>query len=208
MDDASVLDALGECWQMWHETLRALEPEQWAAPTRATGWDVKSLATHHAGWVLGFAALRDRQVGNPRRLTTAVELLRRFNAPDGVAVVGAADIERQTREFAATLATEQLVAAFAEVAPAALAEARELGAAAAVDYVGVATMTIGEVANIGVLEATVHGLDLLHAVGLPADRTPAAAEALVADLLVALPGRLAFIEAATGRRGGVFPVLH
>jgi uncharacterized protein (TIGR03083 family) len=199
------IDALEECWQLWADVLGALEPPQWSAPTRSTGWDVKTLATHHAGWVLAFAAIGDHVVEHPGPRRTAADLLRGFNAPGGAAVVAAAEIEAQTREFAATLSTDQLVAAFREVAVAAIAAARQVSDA--VDYMGVATTTVAQVATIGVVEATVHGLDLLAAVGEPAERIPESAQALVVDVLVAVPGRLAFIEGATGRRT-VFPVLR
>jgi uncharacterized protein (TIGR03083 family) len=201
------LDVLALCWETWRDVLAPLPPSAWEAPTRSTGWDVKSLVTHHAGWVLAFAGLRDRLVTDAAATTSAVDLLRGFNQPGGAATAGAADIERQTREMAATLTSEQLVGAFADVAPAAVAAARALGASAVVDYVGVASMTIAEVATIGVVEATVHGLDLLDAVGVPADHLPGAAFELVTGVLVALPGAVAFIEGATGRRP-LFPLLR
>jgi uncharacterized protein (TIGR03083 family) len=207
MAETSPLDTLAECWVLWGGALVELEPDQWAAPTRLGTWDVRSLVTHHAGWLLGFTQIADKVVAEAAELTTAVDLLRRFNEPGGVATEYAGDIERQTREHAATVPTDQLVATFATTAPEAIAVAREVGIDTAIDYVGVATMTVGEVARIGVLEATVHGLDLLRAVGAPVERVPASAQEAVADLLVALPGRLAFIEGATGRRP-LFPVLR
>jgi uncharacterized protein (TIGR03083 family) len=201
------LDVLAQCWQTWRDVLTGAEPSSWSAATRSTGWDVKSLVTHHAGWVLGFAGLRDRLVTEATETTSAVALLRGFNQPGGVATEGAADIERQTREMAATLSPEQLVGAFADVAPPAVESARALGPSAVVDYVGVASMTVAEVATIGVVEATVHGVDLLDALGVPADRLPAAAFEMVIGVLVALAGPVAFIEGATGRRP-VFPLLR
>jgi hypothetical protein len=79
------LDVLSRCWQVWRDVLVPLDPDARGSPTRSIGWDVKTLVTHHAGWVLGFAEVP----------------------------------------------------------------------------------TIDEVATVGVVEATVHGLDLLDALGLP-----------------------------------------
>jgi uncharacterized protein (TIGR03083 family) len=199
------LDVLERCWVLWAEVLGDLAPAQWTAPTRSSGWDVKALATHHAGWVLGFAGLPAHPADPSAPTTTAVELLRGFNVPGGVAAASAAEIEARTREFAAALATEQIVATFADAGPAAVAAARDV--TTPVDYLGLGALPVDEVATIGVVEATVHGLDLLDAVGVAPERIPGPAQELVTAVLVALPGRLAFIEGATGRRA-VFPVLR
>jgi hypothetical protein len=76
-----------------------------------------------------------------------------------------------------------------------------------VDYFGQAVLRLDEAVSIGILEATVHLLDLLRALDQPAD-VPAGGLAHTAALLAELAPPVDFIEAATGRGTAVpFPVL-
>jgi hypothetical protein len=68
-------------------------------------------------------------------------------------------------------------------------------------------LRLDEAVSIGVMEATVHLLDLRHALGQPAD-LPADGLAQTAAVLVAMAPPVDLIEAATGRSTATpFPVL-
>lgn len=73
-----------------------------------------------------------------------------------------------------------------------------------VDYFGRAMLPLSEAISIGILEATVHLLDLQRALGVP----PAGLEHTV-GLLAEMTPPVGFIELATGRSEvEVFPVLR
>lgn len=62
-----------------------LTEEQWSTATRCPGWDVAALYAHHSVFPLAMSVPPppvDGPVGEP---FTAIEVLMRFNAPDGVA---------------------------------------------------------------------------------------------------------------------------
>jgi hypothetical protein len=76
-----------------------------------------------------------------------------------------------------------------------------------VDYFGQAVLRLDEAVSIGIMEATVHLLDLQDALGQP-PHVPADGLAHTAALLAAMAPPMAFIEAATGRgTAELFPVL-
>jgi hypothetical protein len=79
------LDALDQIWWVWAQLGDGLTEEQWSRATRCPGRDVAALYAHHSGFPLAMSApppLVDGPVGEP---LTAIEILRLFNAPDGVA---------------------------------------------------------------------------------------------------------------------------
>ena len=77
-----------------------------------------------------------------------------------------------------------------------------------VDYFGRAMLPLEEAVSIGILEATVHLLDLQRALGVPPDLPAAGVEHTVA-LLAQMAPPVDFIELATGRSSAtVFPVLR
>ena len=68
-------------------------------------------------------------------------------------------------------------------------------------------MRLDEAVSIGILEATVHLLDLQSALGRPAE-VPADGLTHTAAVLVQMAPPIDFIEAATGRSAtGLFPIL-
>src|SRR5919204_611186 len=77
-----------------------------------------------------------------------------------------------------------------------------------VDYFGRATLPLAEAASIGILEATVHLLDLQRALGVPPDVPTGGLEHTV-ELLAGMTPPVDFIELATGRSQATpFPVLR
>ncbi|GII23855.1 hypothetical protein Pme01_34520 [Planosporangium mesophilum] len=180
--------------------------EQWARPTRLGDWDVRSLYAHLGGWVFGFSML----VGQVRDVDpthhTAAALLREFNRPDGLATSRADKVAAGAREDAAAYSTAQMIETFATVGPTAIATARRLGPVV-IDYFGHAMLRLDEAVSIGIVEATVHLLDLQQALGAPPE-VPAAGLAHTAAVLAETAPPVDFIEAATGRSAaGIFPIM-
>jgi uncharacterized protein (TIGR03083 family) len=193
-------------WSAWAEHGRTLTGEQWVRPTRLGDWDVRSLYAHAAFWPAAFTGLLGQVRDGEPTHAAAAALLREFNAPDGVANRLRGWTADSARANAAKYSTEQLIEQFAGAGPRAISTARGLGPVA-VDYFGQAVLRLDEAVSIGVLEATVHLLDLHRALDQPPE-VPAAALAHTAALLAEMAPPVAFIEAATGRAAPeLFPVL-
>jgi len=124
------------------------------------------LYAHAASWPVGFARLVERVREVAPTHQTAAALLRDFNRPDGVAKRDAERVAAGAREDAAAYQPAQQIEQFAVTGPRAIARARQLGPAV-VDYFGHAMLRLEEAASIGILEATVHLLDLRRALDLP-----------------------------------------
>lgn len=200
------LTTLASLWSVWAEQGRAMTDEQWVRPTRLGAWDVRSLYSHARSWPVAFVGLVDQVRDAEPTHATAAALLRAFNAPDGVAHRLRDWAATNAREDAARLSAAELVEPFASAGPAAIATARRLGSVC-VDYFGQAVLRLDEAVSIGIMEATVHLLDLQHALGQPPD-LPAAGLAQTAALLAEMAPPVEFIEAATGRANAdLFPVL-
>ncbi|WP_033337367.1 maleylpyruvate isomerase family mycothiol-dependent enzyme [Catenuloplanes japonicus] len=200
------LTALGELWAVWAAHGRDLDAARWARPTRLDGWDVKALFAHLAAWPHGFAHMLSLVRTDEPTHDSATSLLRDLNRPGGLAALQAPRVAQGAREAAGQYRPEQLTAAFATVGPDALAEARRLGPVV-VEYFGIARLALAEAAGIGVVESTVHLLDLQRALGREPS-VPASGLAQTAEILAAIPHPVAFIEAATGRgTGTLFPLV-
>jgi uncharacterized protein (TIGR03083 family) len=202
-DRLTTLDTL---WSVWAEHGPAMTNEQWARPTRLGAWNIRSLYAHAGSWPYAFTSLVDRVRAAEPTHATAAALLRDFNAPDGVAHRLRDWAAAGAREDAAKYSTTQMVERFASAGPSAIAAARRLGPVA-VDYFGQAILRLDEAVSIGIMEATVHLLDLQRALGRPPN-VPADGLAHTAALLAAMAPPVDFIEAATGRQAAdPFPVL-
>jgi uncharacterized protein (TIGR03083 family) len=199
------LTTLETLWSVWAEHGRTLTEEHWGRPTRLGAWDVRSLYAHAGSWPFAFTSLVDR-ARDAEPTHTAAALLRDFNTPDGVANRHRDRTADGARKDAATYSTAQMVEQFAGAGPRAIAAARRLGPVA-VDYFGYAILRLDEAVSIGIMEATVHLLDLQRAFDQPPD-VPADGLAHTTALLAAMAPPVDFIEAATGRSSvDPFPVL-
>ena len=201
------LTTLGLLWAAWEQQGRGLAADQWQQPTRLGDWTVRMLYAHAAGWPVGLSHL----VGQVRDVrpthATAAALLGDFNRPGGTATSQAGRVAAAAREDAATYPPAQLIEQFAVTGPQAIARARRLGPVV-VDYFGRAMLPLEEAVSIGILEATVHLLDLQRALEVPPEVPGAGLEHTV-GLLAAMAPPVDFIELATGRRQvAVFPVLR
>jgi hypothetical protein len=200
------LDVLETLWRAWAAHGRAMTDEQWRRPTRLGDWDVRSLYAHAGSWPVSLSFLVDRVRDTEPTHATAAALLRDFNAPDGIANRGRDRVASGAREDAATYPAEQMVEAFAGTGPAAIAAARRLGPVV-VDYSGLAMLRLDEAVSIGIVEATVHLLDLKRALDEVPD-VPSAGLAHTVGVLVQIPSPVDLVETATGRAGtDLFPLL-
>jgi uncharacterized protein (TIGR03083 family) len=185
---------------------QAMADEQWRRPTRLGDWDVRSLYAHVAWWPLGLSMLIDHVRDTAPTHATAADLLRDFNAPDGIAHSMRDTVATGAREDAANYGTQQMIDQFAGTGPRAIAGARRLGPVV-IDYFGQALLRLDEAISIGIVEATVHLLDLRRALGRPPD-LPVEGLAHTAQVLLQMAPPVDFIEAATGRSTtSLFPVL-
>jgi uncharacterized protein (TIGR03083 family) len=192
------LDALEQTWRVWAELGDGLSEDQWSTATRCPGWDVAALYAHHSAFPRNMSALLPLldAVGEP---VTAGELVRRFNAPDGVAHTMAETVAVQVVSDAAQLTRKELVDRFSVHGPRALQRLRQAEATLVVPWPGSgAVITLGEALRIVILEATVHLLDVQRALGHPPVVPPPVLKD-TALLLAELAPAVEFIEAATGR---------
>jgi uncharacterized protein (TIGR03083 family) len=201
------LTTLGLLWAAWEGQGRALAAERWQQPTRLGDWTVRMLYAHAAGWPVGLSHL----VGQAREVApthaSAAALLADFNRPGGMATTQADRVAAAAREDAAIYTPAQMLEQFAVTGPQAIATARQLGPVV-VDYFGRAMLPLEEAVSIGILEATVHLLDLQRALDVPPDVPPAGLEHTV-GLLARMTPPVDFIELATGRSEvALFPVLR
>ncbi|GAB3842765.1 maleylpyruvate isomerase N-terminal domain-containing protein [Dactylosporangium cerinum] len=202
-DRLTTLDAL---WSVWAEHGRVMTDEQWQRPTRLGDWDVRSLYAHAGSWPWMLSILIDRVRDTEPTHVTAAALLQDFNAPTGVAHSRRDIVAAGAREDAARYSTAQMVEQFAGTGPRAIATARQLGPVV-VDYFERALLRLDEAVSIGIVEATVHLLDLQRALGQPPD-VPVEGLTHTAAVIVQMAPPVDFIESATGRSTiDLFPVL-
>ncbi|MCV7114070.1 maleylpyruvate isomerase N-terminal domain-containing protein [Mycolicibacterium setense] len=191
-------DELAVAWERWAHRCADLNVTQWRAATRCGAWDVQSLVAHACPEATTFDELAKAAVDGPPAVADAAEMLRIFNQPDGVAHTTADRIAAHAVAEASTLTPEGASTRFREAA-ARLHRMPEMARAGetVIRYPIVGTTTLGVVAEVALLEATVHLLDLADAVG---GVTPsAAALAATRDLLIAVPDPVAAVEALAGR---------
>ncbi len=190
------LGALARTWRIWASTGTALTDAQWRQPTRCGRWDVRALYAHHSGFPAALAAL-PQAAAPSAKLVTASDVLRAFNAPDGVAVVKADVIAGHALSQAAENPAELFVDRLGVGGLAAVEVLRTADPAAPVPWATFA-VTLNEVLRIAVMEASVHLLDLQRALGQPPE-VPEDALAVTVRLLADVAPAVEFIEAAAGR---------
>ncbi|MGH3672482.1 MAG: maleylpyruvate isomerase family mycothiol-dependent enzyme [Pseudonocardiaceae bacterium] len=178
-------------------------------PTRCPGWDVACLYAHVSVFPLVMSApppVLNGPVGEP---LTAVEVLRRFNAPGGVATTMAKTVADAAVTEAAEHTRAQLVDRFTVQGSRALHGLRKTEPTTVVPWpASDGVMTLVEALRIVLIEATVHLLDVQRALDHP-PAVPVQALQHVAAFLAAMVDPVEFIEGATGRTSiPVLPVLR
>ncbi|GAB0106643.1 maleylpyruvate isomerase N-terminal domain-containing protein [Nocardia sp. JMUB6875] len=201
--DIAVLE---QVWQDWARRVPALTDDQWTAPTRLPGWRVRDLLAHVAPGPSVLDYLRGPRVAEPL-VTDGPDMLRRFNLPGGAAHTMAADVAERARHEAAA-GPAAVIEYFLTNGPVMLALLSEAEPAAGIAHPVLGSVSFRAVAEIGVIEATVHLLDLIAAIGGPPP--PEAALRRTVEILAAVPPSTAFIEAVTGRgpAEAVVPILR
>lgn len=204
----SPFDVLARLWELWAETGESLNADHWNCPTRLPGWSVKTVFAHHSQWTFVPQLLVNTpEVEEGPKWASAEDLLRHFNQPEGVASTAADGIAQQAIEDSEAIATDELITRFASTGQTGIRGARSEGSRV-VDYFGQGAISTVEAMRIGVLEATVHLLDVQRALDQEPN-VPASALVETRTLLAAIPPSVEFIEAATGRvNQAVFPVLR
>jgi hypothetical protein len=142
-----------------------------------------------------FDMLNAAVTDGPAAVTDAAEMLRRFNAPGGVAHTSADNIAERAASDATTLTPTEAATRFTECAG--ILRATPMSKETVIFYPVVGSATLAVVAEVALMEATVHLLDLADAVGgvRPSEQALAATR----DLLIAIPDPIAAIEVLAGR---------
>jgi hypothetical protein len=142
-----------------------------------------------------FDMLTAATTDGPAAVTDAAEMLRRFNAPGGIAHTSADSLAEQATSDAVKLSPEDVVTRFTECAE--ILRATTMSKVTVITYPAVGSTTLAVVAEVALMEATVHLLDLADAVGgvQPSEKALAATR----DLLIAIPDPAAAIEVLAGR---------
>lgn len=142
-----------------------------------------------------FDMLNAATTDGPAAVTDAAEMLRRFNAPGGVAHTSAGNLAEQATSDAARLTPDDALMRFTECAE--ILRGTTMSKETVISYPVVGSTTLAVVAEVALMEATVHLLDLADAVGgvQPSENALAATR----DLLIAVPDPAAAIEVLAGR---------
>lgn len=198
--------ALVECWASWGDRLDGLPSEAWHAPTRCEGWSVHALAAHLAPPPEVMEQLMGAVLDQPAAFDDAAALLRFMNGPGGAARSMATAVAEQAVADAEATPPAQLVDRFrrsAEVVTASALHEHDV-----VPHPVAGTVTIAVITDVALVEATVHLLDLVAAVGGPPP--PPAAIARSLDVLVDVADPAVLLEVLAGRRppGDHLPLLR
>ncbi len=195
LDGDAAREVLADAWDRLARRCANLTADEWSAPTRCAGWDVAALVAHVCPDAALFDRLADAVIDGPAAVTDAAIMLRRFNEPDGVANTSADALAEQALAGARALTREQAARRFGECAR--ILRDRPMPRETVIAYPTVGSVTMAVIAETALMEATVHLLDLAHAVGGIEPST----EALAAtrDLLIAVPNPAAAVEVLAGR---------
>src|SRR3569833_1987222 len=115
LDGDAARQVLADTWNRCARRCAELTPQQWSTATRCRPWDVRGLVAHTCPGRSMFDMLNATTDG-PAAVTDAAEMLRRFNAPDGIARTSADDIAERAVIDAAALTPEDAVRRFTECA--------------------------------------------------------------------------------------------
>jgi hypothetical protein len=203
LDEDAVREVLADAWERWARRCAELTPQQWSTATRCRPWDVRGLVAHLCPDRSLFDMLNAATTDHPAAVTDAAEMLRRFNAPGGIAHTSADGIAERATTDATKLTPGDAVTRFSECAEILSATTMSppmsppMSRETVISYPVVGSTTLAVVAEVALMVATVHLLDLADAVG----GVQPSEEALTPtrDLLIAVPDPTAAIEVLIGR---------
>ncbi|MEN3317734.1 MAG: hypothetical protein V7643_1135 [Mycobacterium sp.] len=195
LDEDAVRETLADAWERWARRCAELTPQQWSMATRCRPWDVRELVAHLCPDPSMFDMLNAATTDEPAAVTDAADMLRRFTAPGGIAHTSADGIAERATTDATTLTSDDAVTRFTDCAE--ILRATPMSKKTVISYPVVGSTTLAVVAEVALMEATVHLLDLADAVGgvQPSKRALEATR----DLLIAVPEPIAAIEVLAGR---------
>ena len=188
------------------DRVRAISADQLPVPTRCGGWTVHDLLAHITPDPQQLAGLFGLVQEGPPAVGDGPGVLRTFNQSGGVAETMAPTIERTAIEAAPGLALDDAARRFEQSAD--LVAGAQLDPEAVIPYPGVGSTTVAAVTDIAIVEATVHALDLIDAIG--GAPPPADAVAHARDVLVRVADPVALVEVLAGRAdpATVLPVIR
>ena len=197
---------LSDLWRNWAARIPAIRDEQWEARTRCEGWDVRALVAHVVPDPDLLAWLPRMVLDQRPAVADAIDLLRGFNQPGGVAHTMAPMVAAAATANARLLTPAQFARRFstsAHVASAATMEPDEV-----VPHPVAGSVTVSVLTEVSIVEGTIHLLDLIDAVGGPPPPLQSIAYTSAMFLRMAEPIR--FLEAAAGRidPSSVFPLVR
>lgn len=195
LEEDAVGVVLADAWERWARRCAELTPQQWSTATRCRPWDVRALVAHLCPDPPMFDTLIAATTEGPAAVTDAAELLRRFNAPGGIAHTSADKLAEQATANAARLTPDDVVMRFTECAE--ILRTTTMSNEIVISYPVVGSTTLAVVAEVALMEATVHLLDLADAVGgvRPSEKALTATR----DLLIAVPDPTAAVDVLAGR---------
>ncbi|MBU4615264.1 maleylpyruvate isomerase family mycothiol-dependent enzyme [Rhodococcus sp. GG48] len=199
-------DLLIRLWRVWAKRAAELSDEQWTTETRLPGWTVRDVYVHVTPDVL-IAMLAAPAADGDAKATSAAEILRVFNADPAAAEPMHAQLAEMVRQMAADVDRGTIVERFETELPDAFERLTGLSRDTVIPHPILESVSLGAFLDMAIMEATVHWLDVIDAVG--GDEPEPMALERARDVLAAVPDPLAFVEAATGRSGDpVLPVMR
>ena len=160
LDEDAVRVVLADARERWARRRAELTPQQWSTATRCRPWDVRALVAHLCPDPAMFDMLIAATTDEPAVVTDAAELLRRFNAPGGIAHTSADNLAEQATADAAKLTPDEVVTRFTECAE--ILRTTTMSNETVISYPVVGSTTLGVVA-----EVALRARDLLIAVSDP-----------------------------------------
>lgn len=199
-------DLLIRLWRMWAKRAAELSDEQWTAETRLPGWTVRDVYVHVTPDVM-IAMLAAPAADGDAKVTSAAEMLRIFNADPAAIEPLHAQLAEMVRQLAADVDRGTIVARFDTELPEAFERLPGLSRDTVIPHPMLESVSLGAFLDMAIMEATIHWLDVVDAVG--GDEPEPMALERARDVLAAVPDPLAFVEAASGRSGRtVLPVMR
>ena len=152
LEPDAVRATLADAWERWARRCAELTPQQWSTATRCHPWDVRDLVAHLCPDRSMFDMLTAASTDQPAAVTDAADMLRRFNAPGGIAHTSADNIAERAHTEAATLTRHDFVTRFTESAE--ILRTTPMSKETVISYPVVGTTTLAVVAEVALMEAT------------------------------------------------------